>query len=177
MCIGAAGATSLKAKQRSSSYTICAGISLRIILENMVSAELSAGGDTPVFVDKRQPSIPNSKYLLRAINGVRPTPAAARPGTTEYPICGIKFKVKGLIGIPKPLTQPTKVMLARYFAIPKFERTRNTLTRVFDRTSTPGRGRVANAFLKLLELGVDRDSPGPGLGTALPLSQVTAVVA
>ena len=90
MCIGAAGATSLKAKQRSSSYTICAGISLRMIFENMVSSELSAGGDTPVFVDKRQTSTPNPKHLLFAIDGVeakdiRPTPAAARLGTEEYP--------------------------------------------------------------------------------------------
>ncbi len=123
MCIGAAGATSLKAIQRSSSYTICAGISFRIIFENMVSAELSAGGATPVFVDMRQTSTPNPKHLLLAINGVeakdmRLTLTAARSGTTEYLTCCIKLKVEDLIGMPKPLTQPTNVRLARYFAIP-----------------------------------------------------------
>jgi hypothetical protein len=95
---------------------------LRMIFENMVSAELSAGGDTPVFVDKRQTSTPNPKHHLFAIDGVeakdiRPTPAAARLGTEEYPARFIVLKVKDLIGIPKPLTHPTKVRLARYFAI------------------------------------------------------------
>jgi hypothetical protein len=48
------------------------------------------GGETPVFVDKQQTSFPNPMLLVLGIQGIeakdtRPTLAAARPGTAEYP--------------------------------------------------------------------------------------------